>query len=132
MVVSVPVQVRYKDLDPMGHVNNAVYVTYLEYARTRWYLEEMLHRGVELKFVVVRLELDYLRPILISDKVQVEMWVTEVGTSSFTMEYQLTNGKEVVYTRAKSIQVRFNPDSGKSEPLSDVLRNELLRHVKHE
>ncbi|MFN4071655.1 MAG: acyl-CoA thioesterase, partial [Thermus caldifontis] len=62
--VSVPIQVRFRDLDALGHVNNAVYLTYFEVARAAYFQrlkEDWLEKG---HFILARAEVDFLRPIL--------------------------------------------------------------------
>jgi acyl-CoA thioester hydrolase len=69
--VVVPIQVRFRDLDALGHVNNAVYLTYLEVARAAYFsrLEpDWVGKG---HFILARAEVDFLRPILLEDPVEV-------------------------------------------------------------
>ncbi len=66
-IVSIPISLRWSDQDPNGHVNNAAIVTLLEEARVRWRLAAIAEGGMEasaVAFVVVRLELDYLRSVV--------------------------------------------------------------------
>ncbi|ELY77043.1 thioesterase superfamily protein, partial [Natrinema gari JCM 14663] len=84
------VPVRFRDLDPLNHVNHAVYASYLEAARTA-YIEEVL--GVpeeEIAFVVATLEIAYERPITYDDEPVVALSVADLGDSSCTMEYELS------------------------------------------
>jgi acyl-CoA thioester hydrolase len=98
------VDVRFRDLDLMGHVNNAVYASYLEEARVAYY-DEVLGVGVdELGFVLARLGIDYERPIQHGDEVRVGLRTTEVGERSMTTEYLIEAGERTAAT-AESVQV---------------------------
>ncbi len=67
--VKVRVEVRFRDLDPLGHVNNAVHLSYMELARIRYFQRISPDWLEEGHFVVARMEVDYLRPILLGDEV---------------------------------------------------------------
>ncbi|MGH7564476.1 MAG: acyl-CoA thioesterase, partial [Gemmatimonadota bacterium] len=80
----VKIPVRFRDLDPMGHVNNSVYLTYFEVARTA-YWQELHHdyRYDVLDFVVARSECDYVSAAMLRETIRVEVWLSRIGTSSF-------------------------------------------------
>ena len=86
----VELPVRYRDLDTLEHVNNAVYGTYLEQARIE-YFEAVL--GVafdELGMVLASIEMDFRRAIVLDDEsVQIDCGVTDIGESSFQMGYRV-------------------------------------------
>lgn len=113
--------VRYRDLDTNDHVNNAVYGTYLEQARFE-YFDEVL--GVALEdgdLVVVRVEIDYLRPVELSDDVvEVGARVDEFGTSSFEMTFAVEADGERCAT-GSSVQVAIG-DEGEPRPVPDAWR----------
>ncbi|MGM0591648.1 MAG: acyl-CoA thioesterase [Halobacteriota archaeon] len=103
--------VRFRDIDALGHVNNAVYATYLEEGRVR-YLKEVLDLTIaELHFVVARLEIDYRRPISSADRVTVAVGVTSLGTTSFEFTYELRAEGAVVAT-GTTTQVVVDADAG--------------------
>jgi acyl-CoA thioester hydrolase len=82
--------VRYRDLDPLGHVNNAVYASYMEQARTR-YLERILGTPpADVQAVIAHIEIDFRRSIEgVDDDVVVGVRTTDFGESSITMEYEV-------------------------------------------
>lgn len=115
--------VRFRDLDPMGHVNNAVYVSYLEQARTH-YIEDVLQRPTtELDIVVVNLEIDYIRSVEFKETVSVAMRTTDIGTSSITMEYEVRVEDEVAAIASSVIVVL--DDSGSPRQISDDIREKI-------
>ena len=81
----------FSDLDALGHVNHAVFVTYLEQARFHWWAG-IFSTGrpfEEEGFLVARVEMDYRKPILLGDAVRVGLRARKIGTSSFTLAYRV-------------------------------------------
>lgn len=120
------IPVRYRDLDPEGHVNHAVYVSYLELARVR-YLRELLGAGIEdLEAVVAHLEIDYRRPITIEETATVALRVTDLGRSSVTMGYEVRADSDVVAT-AETVMVRVDED-GDATPMPEAWRETIREY----
>ncbi len=120
-------EVRFRDCDPMGHVNNAVYLTYLESARVAWWREAFGPDGLrEHGVILARIEIDYRRPALPGDRLVVRMRVVRIGRSSFTVAYEIVNvrTREVV-ADAVSVQVAYDYQQAQSVPLSEQLRAKL-------
>jgi acyl-CoA thioester hydrolase len=91
-----PVQVRFRDVDAFGHVNNAVFFSYVELARIR-YLLEVIEPDASfdrLPLILARVELDYRSPIQFGEDVTVETRVERVGRTSFGMGHRMTSGAE--------------------------------------
>jgi len=85
---SCPIQVRWRDLDAFGHVNNATFASYLEMARTEVWTALFGGRdALGIPFFVKRLEINYRRPIGLEDEVRVWLRVSETRGASFTFEY---------------------------------------------
>ncbi|MUV60910.1 thioesterase family protein [Halobacterium sp. CBA1126] len=115
------VDVRYQDHDAIGHVNNAVYVTYLEEARVA-YLAEYAGLSMEtLSMVVAHLDVDFREPVQHADSVEVAVDVTDVGGSSFTMAYEVRHQGSVA-VEAESVQVTVDADTGESHPVPKAWR----------
>jgi acyl-CoA thioester hydrolase len=116
--------VRWDDLDAFGHVNNAVYLTYAQEARFAW-------SGI-LEMVVARAEVDFIAPIYDGDTfLDIELWVSAIGNSSFTMTYELKMKGEVV-ARVKTVQVTVDMSTKKSSPISDEQRLFLTKYLETE
>ena len=114
--------VRWDDLDAFGHVNNAVYLTYAQEARFAW-------SGI-LEMVVARAEVDFIAPIYDGDTfLDIELWVSAIGNSSFTMTYELKMKGEVV-ARVKTVQVTVDMSTKKSSPISDEQRAFLTKYLE--
>jgi acyl-CoA thioester hydrolase len=116
-----PISVRYGDLDPQGHVNNAGFLTYMEGARVSYIRRLGLWDGksfLEIGFILARVELDYQAPILMTDEVEVGVRVSRLGNKSLDMEYLIREsdtGK--VFAVGKTVQVTYDYQSDKTIPL---------------
>ncbi len=122
-----PVQIRYRDLDPLAHVNNAVYLSYLELARVT-YVEQRIGpvSPQDYTFVIARLEIDFLAPLHLGDEPAVGIKPLRVGRSSFTFGYCLVDTRSArAVARAQSVQVFFDPATGRARPLPAAWRAPL-------
>jgi acyl-CoA thioester hydrolase len=116
------VSVRWRDTDALGHVNNAVYLTYLEEARDAFYLRAL---GDPI-YVVVRLEIDFRAEVRHADRtVQVEVGVERLGTTSLTTRETLRTAAGEVAAQARVVTVRWDPETRVSVPFSDEQRGRL-------
>ena len=121
----VEIPVRYRDLDTLGHVNNAVYATYLEQARAA-YVDRVL--GADLEdggMVLASLEIDFRRPVDAAvGSIRVECGAVSVGDSSFRMGYRVHgDGGDEPAATAESVQVAW--DGASSRPLPAAWRESL-------
>lgn len=116
--------VRWDDLDAMGHVNNAKYLTFAQEARFA-----ML--GI-FEMVVARAEVDFKAPIYKGDSyVDVILWVESISTSSFTLVYEIS-GDGVLFAKVKTVQVTVTADTKSSRPLTDSQREFLSKYLEME
>jgi acyl-CoA thioester hydrolase len=123
----VSIQVRYRDIDTEKHVNNAVYVTYLEQARVEYIQEVFGAEPLDPGFVVVTVTVDYERPIEFGEDVLVGLGVTDIGTASIEMGYDLRADGERAAT-AETVIVPFDRENGTSEPVPDAWRERIAAH----
>jgi acyl-CoA thioester hydrolase len=119
-------EVRFRDCDGLGHVNNAVYLTYLEQARFAFWQRLTGVGGIPRSFIVARVECDYRVQATAGEHLLVRLRVSAVGRSSFTFEYEIVNGRtrEVVAT-ARTVQVMYDYTAGASVPIPDDIRARL-------
>lgn len=99
-------EIRFKDIDALGHVNNAVYLTYLEQTRAK-YLEQLGLRGSHPTTILVSNEIDYLRPVLLHDILEVKMRCSSIGHKSLKFEYEVYANSQLA-ARAISTHVWFD------------------------
>ena len=130
-VFDIEVAKRFKDLDPYDHVSNATFLDYVMEARVRVYRAlGMYDRGV-VGQVVVRQEINYLRPIRFSiEPLQTRTWFSHIGTSSFTMETQLIDEGQLA-ADAKSVMVCFDKNDKSSRPIPPEFRLLIEEHLEN-
>lgn len=107
------IQIRFKDIDHMGHVNNANHITYFELARIH-YFRDVINEVVnwnEQGVILAKTEINYHRPILLSDNVFVYSRVSKMGNKSYEVEYVITaenDGEIFICASGMSVQVCYN------------------------
>lgn len=115
--------IRYNDLDPNGHVNNVAVCTFFEDGRVLF--RDRHFKGqvenVLTGFVLARYVIEYHRPLEFPGSVDVGTTITRIGRSSYTFGQAVFRGAECVAT-AEAVQVRIDPESGRSVPLSDEFK----------
>ena len=126
MISPAKIQVRFADLDVMGHVNNSVYLSYFEMTRVHYFKElvgtkwDWRKEGV----LLVRNEIDYLKPILLNDEPEVYMSLEKIGEKSISLLYEIKINHEV-YTKGRSVLVCFNSEEGKTIPVPRAMAEAL-------
>jgi acyl-CoA thioester hydrolase len=116
------VQVRWQDADSLGHVNHAVFVTYLEEGRDAFYLEMLGDR----QYVVVRIELDLRAEIPLADReVTVRVQAERLGRTSLTTRELILTAAGQVAAEARVITVRWDPGQRQPVPFTEAERGRL-------
>lgn len=136
--VAVSIPVRFRDVDGLGHVNNAVFSTYLEIAReTYWSVVRRVGiDGLTLRswtFILARTECDFRAQIPYGGSVRVSIRVPELprpGGKSWVFEYRLDDGRDEdddspPYAAARTVQVMFDYDGQSTVPVPDDVRRRL-------
>lgn len=114
--------VRFRDVDAFGHVNNAVFLSFVEQARIR-YLIEVLGRPItltdvaELPLILARLEIDYRTPIFYGEPLEVLTRVDWIGGSSFGMSHQVIAGDDR-HCAAELVTVLVSYDYATGRPIA--------------
>lgn len=123
MIAPLNIQVRYGDLDVMGHVNNCNYLSYFEMARV-YYFGQMLGKNWNWQtdgVLVVKNEVEYLAPILLTDQPVIHMWCESIGSKSFGLAYRIMVGDKIC-TIGKTVMVCFDAFQNKSINVPDQMR----------
>ena len=122
-----PITVRYGDLDPQGHVNNAGFITYLEHARVNYIRQLGLWDGksfLEIGFILARVEMDFKKPILMTDAVEVGVKVSHLGNKSLDMNYLIRESNTgQIFAEGRTIQVAYDYETQKTIPVPDHWRD---------
>jgi acyl-CoA thioester hydrolase len=117
-----PVDVRWRDTDALGHVNHAVFLTYLEEGRDAFFAQ---HLGDPM-YVVVRLEVDLRAEVRHAQRrVTVRIAVERLGTTSLTTRETLLTSAEQVAAEARVVTVRWDAERHKPVPFSAAERAQL-------
>jgi acyl-CoA thioester hydrolase len=123
------IEVRFRDLDPMKHVNNAVYASYLEQARASYFADVVGERLEDIDTVLANLEINYRRPIEADHSVTIALGVDELGTSSIPIDYEVriddADGETAVAATAETVQVLVDREAGTARPLPDAWRERI-------
>lgn len=123
-----PVEVRFRDLDALGHVNNAVYLTYLESARMAWWLHVTGRADLSgMDMILARVEVDYRSPVSYGESLEVGVRCVSIRRSSFVLESAITErGTGRLVAEARKVLVHYDYAAGRSVPLSEEMRQRLL------
>lgn len=117
--------VRWRDLDAFNHVNNAMFLSYIEEARLRWLLTidgEWMHAHAAP--VVASVQLGFKRPIGWPGEVLVELSCDRIGTSSLIMGHRIRSAQDdaLLYADGEVVMVWMDPATGRSTPIPDAVR----------
>jgi acyl-CoA thioester hydrolase len=122
---SCPIQVRWRDLDAFGHVNNATFASYLETARTEAWIQLFGGRdALQIPFFVKSLEIDYRRPVGLEEDVRVWLRIGEIRGASFVFEYVVESGGEVA-AEATTRLACVDKSTGRPVPIDPDVRETL-------
>jgi len=113
--------VRFRDVDAMGHVNNAVFLTYLEDARIAF----LRPLGADVpEMILARAEIDFRAPLAEGDDLEIGVRPLSVGNKSFELGYEVRVGDRVA-AEAKTVIVSYDYASGRSVPVPESWREKL-------
>jgi acyl-CoA thioester hydrolase len=125
-----PIEVRYGDLDPQGHVNNAKYLTYFEHARSHY----LVHLGLfaenrsflEIGIILARITLDFFAPVQWEDKIKVGVRTTGFGNKSMKVAQNIVNRESgQVYASGEVILVAYDYHQETSIPVPEDWRRTI-------
>jgi acyl-CoA thioester hydrolase len=122
--------VRFRDCDAMGHVNHAVYFTYLEQCRLTFWRELTGTPSPHTRVIIARAECDYRSPAHFGDELDVRLNVAAIGRSSFTLAYEIAQAAdERLVASGKTVMVSYDYAARQTVELPAATR-ELLERVK--
>jgi len=122
------VQIRFKDIDLMGHVNNATIQEYFDLGRMHYLRQifgERLFKSVDT-LIIASIATDFMVPVLLHDQVAVRTAIVHIGNKSLKMEQQIVdvvNGS--VKAICQSVMVGVNKDSGNATPIVQEWRDAI-------
>ena len=128
---STNIEVRFRDLDAIGHANNAVFFTYFEQGRNAFFYEVFqISDPFDLPFILAHISCDYLKPVKYASKVSLRIWVGEIRNKSFVFIYKLVDRSDesIVYAKGESVQVAFDHRQNKTVVVSENLQIRLSEY----
>ena len=124
------IEIRWRDQDAYGHVNNAVYLTYLEEVRDEWLERALGDAGDAWGYVTARVAIDFRRELTQDDDAIVaRLWLARIGTSSVTTREEIITVSGELAAEAEAVLVARDTETGRSRPLTDVERAALEREL---
>ncbi len=126
---------RWNDMDALGHVNNAIFVTYFETGRGHYMLEACpgwdWHKHM---FLIGNVNVNFHKEMLMSaEKPEVHLRTSKIGTKSFTIEYAVVsqkNGETVLHASGQTTQIMYNMKTRKTIAVADWVREGLTSFEK--
>jgi acyl-CoA thioester hydrolase len=125
------IQVRLTDIDILGHVNNAIYLSYFEMTRIHYFnlLVGPNWDWMENGVVLVHNEVQYIQPIFLADTPEIQMFCNKIGNKSFTLSYEVYVNNQLKTTGSSTL-VGFNSNQQKSIEIPALMREALQKLPK--
>jgi acyl-CoA thioester hydrolase len=132
-VFSTDIELRFRDVDAMGHVNNAVYFTYFEYGRLKFfYSATQKEKFPGFAFILAHVSCDFIRPVTLDDRLTLRMWIKSIGGKSFKFHYELvdTAAPADIFATGESVQVCFDYQKNTPVAVSKALHAQLSAYLE--
>jgi len=122
--------VRFRDLDANGHVNHVVVFTYFEEGRKAFFFHPSVSAPFVFPFIMAHINCDYLKPIKLDARLLLQMWISKIGTKSFSLRYKLTelSDDSIIYAKGESVQVYYDYVQDKSIEIPLEFKQTLDRY----
>lgn len=122
-----PIEMRWKDVDQLGHVNHTVLLTYCEEARLRFLFSELKWDFKDLGLIIARIETNFLKPVLYPNDLIVKIAFTRIGNTSFDMANEICSASDEseIFLNAKIVLVVLNPETGEPTMVPNNIRNDI-------
>ena len=129
--MKISIEVPFGDLDAMGHVNNAVYLSYLEFARQKYWLALVGSRDFrDIGFIVARAEIDFRSSAEMGEVLEIEVRILRIGRTSFDFVYRVTGPGGRLVAEARTVQVLYDWEKRAPKPVTDELRRRIAEFEK--
>ncbi len=132
-IYQIPIQLRFIDIDAMGHVNNSVYLSYFELGRLEFF-KNILNVKTErdFSFIIARCEVNYYKPIdLKSPGIYLNMWCGDFGKKSFKFFYEITDSERAIkFADGLSVQVFYDYTSQQTIPIPEKFIESVKDYIR--
>jgi acyl-CoA thioester hydrolase len=128
---SIELPVQFRDIDVMGHVNNATYFQYMETARVE--LARSLGQvtdGFRTGFIVASARCEFKKPIREERRITVSVWVSRVGGRSWDLDYSIDGPGGVEFAIGRTTQVAYDYKTKSAVRISDKVKRQLAKHLE--
>jgi acyl-CoA thioester hydrolase len=128
---SIELPVQFRDIDVMGHVNNATYLQYMETARVE--LARRLGQvteGFRASFIVASARCEFRKPIRDERLITVSVWVSRIGDRSWDLDYSIHGPRGVEYAFGRTTQVAYDYKTRLATQISGKLKRKLARYLE--
>lgn len=122
-------EMRFTDLDMMGHVNNAVYFTYMEIGRTKYWQQAIQWDWKKTGVVMGQANITYLKPLHLGDKISIYVRTSRIGNTSFDLEYIIVktqHGEEIICSKGKTVCVVYDYETRSPVKIPEWERNKII------
>jgi acyl-CoA thioester hydrolase len=127
---SIDMPVQFRDIDVMGHVNNATYLQYMETARVELarklgQIREEFRPG----FIIASARVEFKKPIRDERRITVSVWVSRIGDRSWDFDYSIRRPRKVEYAVGRTTQVAYDYKTRATVRMSGKLKKELAKYI---
>src|SRR6267143_2307778 len=127
---SIDLPVQFRDIDVMGHVNNATYLQYMETARVELARRlRQVREGFRAGFIVASVRCEFKKPIRDERRITVSVWVSRIGDGSWDLDYSIRGPRRVEYAVGRTTQVAYDYKTRSAVQISRELKRKLAKHL---
>lgn len=127
MTHRLPVQLRFNDIDILGHLNNVVYFSLYDLGKAKYMEEAGLRPSPQAapSSVIADVHCQYIKPVYYGDEIFIQTSCSEIGDKHFILEQEMVDSNGEVHSRCRSVMVSIDPASGKATPLPPEYREKI-------
>jgi acyl-CoA thioester hydrolase len=127
---SVELPVQFRDIDVMGHVNNATYLQYMETARVELARKlGQVTRGFRAGFIVASARCEFKKPIRDERRITVSVWVSRIGARSWDLDYSVRGPSKAEFAIGRTTQVAYDYKTRATVRISGKLKKEMAKYI---
>lgn len=123
------IPIRFSDMDLFGHANNAIFLTYFEQARSKYWEEIIGWNWNEMGIILAKAEVEFISPVLINDQLFAYVRTSRIGNSSFDIDYLLVSRTETgenIRAKGKTVQVSFDYKTNKPALIPVIYKSKMI------
>jgi len=129
--LSIDLPVQFRDIDVMGHVNNATYLQYMETARVELARRlGQVREGFRPSFIIASARIEFKKPIRDERRITVSVWVSRIGDRSWDFDYSIHTPRGVQYAVGRTTQVAYDYKTRSAAKISGKLKRELAKYIE--